>query len=202
MFRRWFAPPSAAAVDADTRPGGEPGDSAETATVRGIIGRLEAMPPEHARFVACAAYVVARAANADMIITDDETAYMERALREYGGLDEAQAALVVEMAKLQARAVGGTEDYLVTREFRSVSTPEQRLRILRACFAVTAVDDSISAEESAVVDEIASELGVEAAELAALRGEFTDRFAAIRAMRARTGGLMQAPADVGENRVG
>ena len=39
------------------------------------------------------------------------------ALRKNGALDEATAVLVAEMAKLQARTVGGTEDYVVTREF-------------------------------------------------------------------------------------
>ena len=45
--------------------------------------------------------------------------------------------LVTEMAKLQARTVGGTEDYVVTREFKAlVDDREQRLDVLRACFAV------------------------------------------------------------------
>jgi uncharacterized tellurite resistance protein B-like protein len=189
MFRRIFGgDPEPAAPEAPVAPvqATDPAVEGETATVREIVARLEALPPDQARFIACAAYVVARAANADMNITDEETAFMERALQESVGLDEAQSVLVTEMAKLQARAVGGTEDYLVTREFRSVSTPEQRLRILRACLAVTAVDDSISAAESAVVNEIANELGIPEADVAAARGEFTDKYEAIRAMRART----------------
>jgi tellurite resistance protein len=103
------------------------------------------------------------------------------------GLDEAQAVLVVEMAKMQTRAVGGTEDFLVTREFRSMATPEQCRRVLRACFTVASVDGSISALESATVNEIANELGIESEELAAMRGEFTDQFAAIQAARRVTG---------------
>jgi uncharacterized tellurite resistance protein B-like protein len=186
-LRRFFQP--ATSPTGQPNPPEPPAASpAETATVRKIVARLEALPADRARFIACAAYVVARTANADMLISDAETTFMEQALRENAGLDESQAVLVVEMAKLQARAVGGTEDYLVTREFRSVSTPEERLRILRACLTVAAVDDSISAAESAVVDEIANELGVPAADVAAVRGEFADRFEAIRAMRARTGG--------------
>ena len=187
MFRRFFrGEPETATTPAPT-PASEPAPSAETATVRAIVGRLEALPPDQARYIACASYVVARAANADMLISDAETAFMEHALQEDAGLDEAQAVLVIEMAKLQARAVGGTEDFLVTREFRSVSTPEQRLRILRMCLTVAAVDDSITSSESAVVDEIANELDIPEADVAALRGEFTDRFEAVRAMRARSG---------------
>ena len=95
--------------------------------------------------IASAAYILARAANADLDISDDETAAMEDALQRTGGLDEATAVLVVEMAKLQAKTVGGTEDYVVTREFRSISTPDQRLDLARACFVIGAVNGSISA---------------------------------------------------------
>ena len=44
--------------------------------------------------------------------------------------------LVTEMAKLQARTVGGTEDYVVTREFAALASEQQRIDVLRACFAV------------------------------------------------------------------
>jgi tellurite resistance protein len=171
-------------------PASDDPNAAETATVRRIVERLEALPPDQARLIACASYVVTRAANADMDITDQETQYLEQALRDSMGLDEAQAVLVVEMAKLQTRAVGGTEDFLVTREFRSIATPEQCRRVLRACFTVAAIDGSITALESATVDEIASELGIESEELAAMRGEFTDQFAAVQAAR-RAGGTVE-----------
>lgn len=189
-LRRFFhaeTPAPARPEPAAPAPPAPEGSAAETATARRIVERLEALPTEQARYIACASYVVARAANADMDISERETAFMEQALRDHAGLDESQSVLVVEMAKLQARAVGGTEDFLVTREFRKVSTPEQRLRVLRACLAVSAVDDSITANESAIVNEIANELDIEAADLAALRGEFADKFEAIRAMRGVTG---------------
>jgi len=191
LFRRFFQPSSVTLEPGQPAPPPAPPttDAAgETATVRRIVERLDALPPEQARFIACVAYVVTRAANADRIVTPEESAYLETALRDAAGIDEAQAVLVVEMAKLQALTVGGTEDYLVTREFRKVSTPEQRLRVLHACLAVSAVDGSISAEESAVVNEIANELGIEDAQLSAARGEFADKFAAVQAARRATGG--------------
>jgi len=107
------------------------------------------------------------------------------------GLDPAEAALVVETAKLQALATGGTDDYLVTREFRAVSTTEQRLDILRACFAVAAINGSIDAAASFTVDEIALELDLEPPALAKLRGEFADRFSAVQEMK----GELTPPAD-------
>ena len=75
----------------------------DTATVRRIVAKLEAMPPEQARLLASAAYTLARAANADLDISDEETAAVERELQAGGSIDEATAVLVTEMAKLRLR---------------------------------------------------------------------------------------------------
>jgi len=185
MFDRFFGkggtPATAAtATPAPATPAGPAGD---TATVRRIVGKLEAMPPDEARLIASAAYILARAANADQDISAEETAVMEAALQRDDALDEATAVLVVEMAKLQAKTVGGTEDFVVTREFRSLATDEQCLNVLRACFLIGAANGSISAEESAVANEIANELEIDDATLAALRAEFTDQMSAVQELR-------------------
>ena len=112
------------AQPAANAPVGRPQLENETEAVRRIVARLETLPPETARSLAGMAYVLARAANADMSVSDVETAAMVQELTG-SGLDEAQAVLVVEMAKLQELTTGGTSDYLVTREFREHSTMEQ-----------------------------------------------------------------------------
>ena len=48
-----------------------------------------------------------------------------------GHLPEAQAVLVVEMAQSQVRLFGGTENYVVTRQFKTLSSPQQRFRAAR-----------------------------------------------------------------------
>jgi tellurite resistance protein len=164
-----------------------PDSAAETATARRIVARLEALPPEEARYLACFAYVMSRAANADFDISAEETALMEHFAVESGGLDDAQAVLVVEMAKLQARSQGGTEDFVVTREFRSISTPEQRRALVRCCFAVAAADGTIGAEEASVVNEIARELDLEPNEVNPLRDEFHEQLSAVQAVRRARG---------------
>jgi tellurite resistance protein len=188
MFRRMFGAQREAAADqvegALTAAGTTAGD---TATVRRIVGRLEAMPPDQARLVAATAYTIARAAYADLEISADETAVIERLLQDNGLLDEPTAVLVTEMAKLQARTVGGTEDYVVTRELKAIASPEQRLDVLRACFAVSAANGSISAEESAEVNEIANELDVDPAALASIRAEYHDRLTSVQRVRRLAG---------------
>ena len=158
--------------------------AAETATVRKIVAQLEALPPDRARLLAGAAYVVSRAANADMAISDEEVALMERTLVERTGVSEAEAVIVVEIARQQARLFGSTEDYLVTREFKRVSTPEQRLGVLRACFQVAAANDEISSPETAVLNQIATELDIELADFDAIRAEHREQLSVVRAMRA------------------
>ena len=188
MFHRFFGSPTATDEPAPT-PAAAPvvDPTGETATVRRIVARLEAMPPERARLAAAAAYTIARAANADMDISAEETAVMEQALQSDDRLDEPTAILVTEMAKLQAKTVGSTEDYVVTRELKHLTTMEQRMAVLQACFAVTAADGSISAEESAIVNEIANELDIDAEGLNAVRAKYHDLLSSVQAVRRAAG---------------
>lgn len=190
MFRRFFGPPEVKLEAGQPAPPPPPpgGSAAETATIRQIVERLEALPPDQARLIAAVSYVVTRAAYADFHFSDEETRFLEDALQQFAGLDESQTVLVIEMAKLQTRAVGETEDFLVTREFRSMATYDQCLRVLRACFLVVSADDTISAAESATLNQIANELGIEDADLQAMRGEFTDKYSAIQAARKAAAG--------------
>ena len=186
MFRRIFGSNNERTADqVETALTTAPTTAGDTATVRRIVARLEAMPAEQARFVASAAYTLARAANADMEISDEETVEIEKALQ--AGVDEPTAILVTEMAKLQARTVGGTEDYVVTREFRNLASEAQRIDVLRACYAISAASGSISAEENAVVNEIARELDLDPAAVNAVRAAFHDRISAVQEVRRLAG---------------
>jgi len=158
--------------------------SSDTATIRRIVGELESLPPERARHLAGFAYILGRVANADMVVTNGETALMERIVAEHGQVSEAEAVLVVEIAKQQERLFGGTEDYLVTREWTEAASLDERLALLRCCFLIGAVDESITADESAVLNEIGNELLLDPPTIAQIRGEFTDRYAVVQAMRA------------------
>ena len=56
----------------------EPAPSAETETVRKVVAALDQLPPEQARYVAAFGYILGRVANADLHISPEETAVMER----------------------------------------------------------------------------------------------------------------------------
>jgi uncharacterized tellurite resistance protein B-like protein len=147
----------------------------ETDTVRRIAARLERLPPDRARRLAAFAYVLARVAQADLEIDASESAAMERIVAARGGLGPAEAALAVEIAKSQARLLGGTENYVVTREFRRLSSAEEREQLLECAYAVAAANGSISAVESAECAAIAEELGMTHEEALAVRNAFRDQ---------------------------
>jgi uncharacterized tellurite resistance protein B-like protein len=157
--------------------------SGDTDTVRKIVARLEALEPGEARFIAAFAYTLSRVANADLVITPEETAAMEEIVREVGGLPEEQVVLVVQIAKSQARLFGGTENYLVTREFKEVSSREQRQRLLDCLFAVSAADGSITGDEETQIRLVADELGFSHAEMIEARSAWNDQRAVIQALR-------------------
>jgi uncharacterized tellurite resistance protein B-like protein len=173
------------APTSDVRRGAGSPAEPETETVRRIARELGELEPERRRFLAGFAYVLGRAAHADLHVGADETSLMERIVTEIGELPEAQAVLVVEIAKHQAELYGGTEDYLVTREFAARASEEQRHAVVKAAFAVVAADHEITSVEYAELTAIATELGLNRAELNVIRNEYKDQLSAIQHMRAR-----------------
>ena len=158
------------------RRGGPPrGASGDTETVRTIVRELESLPPERARYLAAFAFILARVANADLEISDGETRRMEQILRQVGHLTEEQARLAVSLAKARHQVEGGTESFLVTREFRHIATREQCVELLDCLFAVSAADDSISGVEEVQIRQITSELGLEPGDLAEVRARWADK---------------------------
>jgi uncharacterized tellurite resistance protein B-like protein len=105
---------------------------------------------------------------------------MERVVAETSGLGPAEAALAVEIAKSQARLAGGTEDYVVTREFRKVSTPEQRRALVDCLYAVAAADETVTNLESTEIAKVADELGVSQQEIVAIRSRYRDKLGVLR----------------------
>src|SRR5437764_8259558 len=62
--------------------------TAETETVRKIVQKLDQLPEQQARYIAAFAFLLSRAARADLQISADETALMERIVMQQSGLPE------------------------------------------------------------------------------------------------------------------
>lgn len=156
------------------------GEVRDTETVRRIAAELDALPVAEARYLAAFSYVLARVARADLEISPEETEQMTRLVREWSTLGEAQALLVVQLAKTQAVALGGTENYLVTRQFKELSDRAQRVDLLRCMFAVAAADRNISSIENAEITAIAIELDFTDAEIASIRAGYREQLAVLK----------------------
>ena len=146
----------------------------EAESVRRLVAALEQLEPERARYLGAFAFILARVAHADLHISDQEVAEMERILVGHGALPSEQAALVVQIAKAN-RIFGATDDFLATREFKARSSRDERLQLLRCLFAVSAADDRITAVEEEEVRRIASELGLDHVEYVNIRAEYRDK---------------------------
>lgn len=162
----------------------------DTETVRRIVARLDSLPPDRAAHLAGFAYILVRVINADPEADAAETQELEDLVADFGGIPESMALLVAEIARSQSRLVGGTEDFLVTRRFREVSSPEERARLLHCLFAVaTPGDREISATQDREIHEIASELGFTLEEVNEVLRGYADRLSSVRyAKRAGEGG--------------
>ena len=159
-----------------------PSTSEESSAVTDIVARLKGLPVERARWIAAFAMVMARAARADFEISGPEFRVMEKSVREFGDLDSELAELVAEMAAHRNQMLGASEDYLATREFKKISTEDDRVRLLHCLFAVSAADDSISLVEEEEIRQAASELGIEHEEFTAIRGQFREKREVLRGL--------------------
>jgi uncharacterized tellurite resistance protein B-like protein len=155
-------------------------EARQTETVRRIAPELRTLPPRDARLLAAFSYVLARVAFADRRVAGEELEEMQRLVREYGGLDPERASLVVRLATARATEHGGTENYLVTREFRELSTREERIALVRCLFGVAGADHSITEVEGQQIMQVASEVGLARDEVVAIRQAFRDRLAVLK----------------------
>jgi uncharacterized tellurite resistance protein B-like protein len=156
-------------------------DQDEPESIRAIAAKLDRLPPERARFLATYAYVLGRVAHTDLEIDGAERRAMEESIAKQSDLTAEETALAVEIAVNQADDSGGSDNYVVVREFRRTSERADRIRLMRCLFAVAAADDSISTIESNEIQQIGEELGFTRSEITGLRLEWRDKLAALQA---------------------
>lgn len=154
-------------------------------TLRRIAHELDELPPDRAHFIAAFAYALGRVAYADHQVSEEENREMERLVAEIGGLPPDQAVLTVEIAKAQHRLFGGTESFLVSKDFQSAAADGDRRRLLEALFAVSAADDSISGEEEAVILQITKEMGLRREDFLEARSKWSEKRSVIQRLKSR-----------------
>jgi uncharacterized tellurite resistance protein B-like protein len=151
--------------------------SNETETVRRITQALDRLEPGRAKYIAAFAYLLGRVAHADLNISSEETQTMERIVMERAGIPEEQAVIVVQIAKTQNIFFGGTENFLVAREFREMADYPARMALLDCIFAVAAADKTISTIEDNEASQIADELRIEHNDFISIRSKYRNSLA-------------------------
>lgn len=154
--------------------------SSSTDAIHHIAKEIDQMDQKTAKFIAAFAYLLGRVANADLDISQEESKAMEALVIQQTNLPKEQVVLVVQMAKHHAKLFGGTENFLVAREFSQAANQEQKFALLRCLYAVSAADESISTVEDNEIRQIASELQIDQRDLASIRSEFKDYLAVLK----------------------
>ena len=158
-------------------------DESDTKTMRRIASELETLPKERALYIAAFAYLLARAANADSVVSLEETQKIKDIVQNLGHLPEAQAILVAEIAKNQVKLFGGTENFLVSRRFKEIASTEQCLELLECVLAVSAVDKSVTVHEENQARQISKELGITREQFVAARFVYKNYLEAIKGLQ-------------------
>jgi len=130
---------------------------------------LTGLSASEARYVACFAYILHRIARADHDISEDESVLIERLVAARGGLPAEQASVVARIARVEGLRHGGTEDFIVTREFERLASREQKLALLECLFAVSATDQSIRTVEDNEIRRVAIEIKLDHTDYIAVR---------------------------------
>jgi uncharacterized tellurite resistance protein B-like protein len=156
------------------------GAAPEFDSLEAIERALPGVDRSRRRYVACFAYILTRSARADQQLTEDESRAMERLVGEHAGIAAGEAAEAVRLAVVQGRRSGGTDDFVVTRMFDSLATHAEKLALIDALFALTAVDASIVTVEDNEIRRIANELKIEHADYIAVRSKHLQHLAVLR----------------------
>ena len=162
------------------------GESDDTETMKRIAIKLEALPEEQASYLSAFAYLLGRVAHADSNFDPKETATIQEIVKGLGHLSDLQATMVVEIVRNQVRLFGATENFLVSRRFKEIATPDQCVELLDCIFAVSAADKSISVLEEGQAGQIAKELGLTHDEFVAARITYKEHLETVRKFRAQS----------------
>ena len=117
LIRSWFAADDAAAD--------------EHGALRDLVDALDRLEPDQARYLAQFAYLLGRVAHADQHVGPEEIRTMEALLRHEGNLPDELAVLVVALARTSNRMFGGTDNFIVARDFAAHATYAQRVALLQ-----------------------------------------------------------------------
>ena len=150
-----------------------------------VVEQLEGLPEEEANYLALFSYLMARVAYADLQTSEEELKQMKEILAEKSQLSSEKIEIVISLVKERSELSGGTDNYLVARDFYEISSKSQREELLRCLFLVSSADDSITSDEEAELRKIAQELKLSDAAFTEIRAEFRQYREVLKGMPSR-----------------
>lgn len=143
--------------------------SPELTEVQAALHNIE---PDRVQYIGCVAFLAARLAGADSVISAGEQQRMTKVLQDqtHLSLDEAKAVIEIASAKELARDI---EHQRITALTNEIATAEQKKDIIRALFHV-ACDADISEIESEKIRSISKALLMSNDLYISLRSEFSE----------------------------
>ena len=145
-----------------------------------IHRELPRLGEERLEYLAAFAGLLARAAFGDLEISAEEEKAMESCLADQANLDAADAGLVAHIAQNATEALGGVEDYLLTRAFNETATAEQKEALLECMYLVAAADGTVSGPEDEEIKQIGNALMIPHGRIIDVRTKYSDRLAILR----------------------
>ena len=145
-----------------------------------IHAELPRLGEERVEYLAAFAGLLARAAFGDMQISEEEDQAMQTCLRNPVGLDQSDAELVAHIARNATEALGGVEDYLLTRAFNEHAKPEEKEVLLECLYVVAAADGTVSIAEDDEIKQIGSALMIPHGRIMDVRGKHRDQLEILR----------------------
>ncbi len=147
-----------------------------------IHAELPRLGEERTEYLAAFAGLLARAAFGDMEISAEEDRAMQACLRDTVGLDDSDAELVAHIARNAAEALGGVEDYLLTRAFNERAQREEKELLLDCLYRVAAADGTVSVAEDEEIKQIGAALLIPHSRVMEVRGRHRDALEILRGM--------------------
>lgn len=145
-----------------------------------IHAELPRLGEDRVEYLAAFAGLLARAAFGDMEISAPEERSMETCLRDPAGLDQHDASLVAHIAKNAAEALGGVEDYLLTRAFNERATPAEKETLLDCMYTVAAADGTVTIAEDEEIKQVGTALMIPHGQIMDIRAKHRDQLEILR----------------------
>jgi len=148
-----------------------------------IVARLEKLPAEEARFIAAFAYLLARVAGVDLRTENTERDTIASRLETFGEIDPVQSRLLAETAIHAAETYSASDDHLVARAFRDITSKPDRLKLIRCLYAVAAADTQITTREDNEIFDIAEVIGVGREDVIGMRSQYKELLGSMKPLR-------------------